>query len=60
MEGRVICGEDKFGRFIFFDGIHPTGRVHMIVGKTSFVVVRKALHRHSGITTIRWHGRSGN
>lgn len=35
------CGEDKFDGFVFFDDLHPTGRVHAIVGKALSVAARE-------------------
>ena len=37
------CGVDKFDRFIFFDGLHPTGRTHRVVGKALSKAARKLI-----------------
>ena len=33
------CGEDEFDTFVFFDAIHPTGRVHAFVANALSAVV---------------------
>jgi len=37
------CGVDKFGDFVFFDDLHPTGQVHRIVGKALSRAARKLI-----------------
>lgn len=37
------CGPDKFDRFVFFDDLHLTGRIHSIIGRGLAVAARKLI-----------------